>query len=140
MTPATPAAGTASAGWLGSARAQKLRGTKTAMTAESTTPKTRNGTACTSTETNTVDQVCSAAPEISPAMLPRASTSSTSTTASTSREPIVVPFSSAPGDFFSGRVVVGAVIGGSSPSSSGRVRTYPLPAAKPARPTARMTM
>src|SRR4029450_13201541 len=57
-TPATLAAGTASAGCRGRARAQNERGTYTAITADSATPKTRNGTACTSTDTNTVVQVC----------------------------------------------------------------------------------
>src|SRR6185312_12174868 len=51
-TPASPAAGTASAGCFGSAFSQNERGTKTAMIADSTTPNTRNGEACTSTDTN----------------------------------------------------------------------------------------
>src|SRR3954466_7543994 len=73
-TPASPAAGTASAGCFGSALAQNDCGTKTAMTAESTTPKTRNGTACTSTETKIVVQVCSRGSETSAASGPRKTT------------------------------------------------------------------
>src|SRR5262249_1179638 len=41
-TPAVPATGTARAGWRGKALAKNDAGTKTAMTAESTTPNTRN--------------------------------------------------------------------------------------------------
>jgi hypothetical protein len=87
-TPASPAAGTASAGCRGSAFSQNDRGTQTAMTADSTTPKTRNGTACTSTDTNTVVQVCSRGPDISPDSQPRSTTSATRSPASTSSEPI----------------------------------------------------
>src|SRR4051812_35424322 len=67
-TPATLATGTARAGFFGSARAQKEAGTNTAITADSTTPNTRNGTACTITETNTVIQVCNRGPEIKAAI------------------------------------------------------------------------
>jgi hypothetical protein len=85
-TPASPAAGTASAGCRGRALAQNERGTYTAMTADSTTPNTRNGAAWTSTDTNTVVQVCSRAPDTSPASRSRKITSSTSSTVSASRE------------------------------------------------------
>jgi hypothetical protein len=67
-TPAILAAGTANAGCLGNARAQNERGTYTAITADNATPKTRNGTACTNTDTNTVVHVCNPPePEINPA-------------------------------------------------------------------------
>ncbi len=56
--PANPATGTASAGCFGNARAKNDGGTNTAKHAESTTPMTRNGSACTTTATNTVIQLC----------------------------------------------------------------------------------
>lgn len=90
-TPATLATGTARAGCRGSARAQNARGTKTAIAADSSTPKTRKGTACTSTETNTVVQVCIRGAASAPASGSRNTTSSTSTVASTSTEPTRPP-------------------------------------------------
>jgi hypothetical protein len=86
-TPARPAAGTASAGCRGKALAQNERGTNTAITADSTTPNTRNGVACTSTEMNTVVQVCSRGLETSEARGLRNTASKTSRAASTSTDP-----------------------------------------------------
>jgi hypothetical protein len=66
ITPAQLATGTARAGCDGSALDQKLRGTKTAITAESATPNTRNGVACTMTEMKTVAQVLISGPASRP--------------------------------------------------------------------------
>src|SRR5207248_8508649 len=108
-------AGTASAGWLGSARAQNERGTNTAITAESTTPKTRNGEACTRTETKTVVQVCHRAPETSPSSGPRNTISRISRPVRSSNDPIRA--------FFAPPVAVaappGATVAGAGPSVAG---------------------
>ena len=75
------------AGRRGSARAKNDGGTNTAITADSTTPNTRNGSACTTTETNTVVQVCNRAPSNNCAIGPRSRISTTSTIARNSTEP-----------------------------------------------------
>src|SRR5690242_6584432 len=86
-TPAAPAIGTASTGRLGSALAKNDAGTNTAMTADSTTPNTRNGIAWVSTDTNTVVHVCRLGRAITRVIGPRKTTRPTSRTASTSTEP-----------------------------------------------------
>ena len=86
-TPATPATGTASAGWRGNAFTKNDGGTNTAITADSSTPNTRNGMAWVNTDTKTVVQVCNHAADSAPVIRPRKSTTSTSRTASTSTEP-----------------------------------------------------
>jgi hypothetical protein len=55
--PAAPATGTANARFFGSARCQKLVGTKAEIAPESSTPSTRNGRAWTTMETKMVDAV-----------------------------------------------------------------------------------
>lgn len=87
MTPAALATGTARAGCRGRARAQNERGTNTAITAESSTPNTRNGTACTMTETKTVVQVARDGADSSVASGSRRTRSRMSIAASTSTEP-----------------------------------------------------
>ena len=90
-TPAQLATGTASAGCRGSALAKNDRGTNTAMTADSATPNTRNGIACTITETKTVVQVCRRGLEMAPEIGSRKTTSRTRRTARTSTEPTRPP-------------------------------------------------
>src|SRR5262252_6150163 len=56
-TPARPATGTAATGVGGSARSKNRFGTNAVIAAESTVPRTRNGSAWTITETKTVTSV-----------------------------------------------------------------------------------
>lgn len=55
--PAAPAVGTANAGERGNTRVKNDAGTYAAIAADSTTPITKNGIACTTTDTNTVAHV-----------------------------------------------------------------------------------
>src|SRR5438128_956004 len=50
MAPATPATGTATTGFRGSARSKKRVGTKAVIAADKTVPRMRYGRACTMTE------------------------------------------------------------------------------------------
>ena len=83
-TPAIPATGTASTARRGSALAKNSGGTNTAMAALITTPRTRNGIACTTIDTNTVAQVRIAGESNRPISGDRATTTTMSNTASTS--------------------------------------------------------
>jgi hypothetical protein len=70
-TPASPAAGTATSGWRGSALASQLGGTSAVIAPLTSTPRTRNGNAWIVIDTKIVDQVRSAAPDRAPASRPR---------------------------------------------------------------------
>src|SRR5918993_214999 len=76
-TPASPAAGTATSGCLGSARASHPGGTRAVIAPLSTTPRTRKGSAWTLMDTKIVVQVPRAGPSSSLASGPRRYNAST---------------------------------------------------------------
>ena len=81
-TPASPAAGTATSGRLGSVLASQSGGTRAAIAPLTRTPSTRKGRAWTLIDTNTVVHVCKAGPSSSPASGPRSQNASPTATAS----------------------------------------------------------
>ena len=80
---AAPATGTAAAGRAGRARRSTAGDTNAAMTPESSTPNTRNGSACTQTATNTVAAVCRTGADSASVISGRASTAASSTAQNT---------------------------------------------------------
>lgn len=86
IAPAMPAIGTASTGFFGSARVKNVAGTNTAIPADSSTPSTRKGSACTTTATKTVIQLCITGADSAWRIGPCARTTTSSTMVSTSGE------------------------------------------------------
>ena len=87
-TPQVAATGTASAWFDGRARVQKVGGTNAVMQADSTTPSTRKGMACTQIATKIVAKVSTAGrPASSPTTQRCATRSRTTPTVKTSMDP-----------------------------------------------------
>ena len=85
--PAMPATGTAATGLRGSARSKNRAGTNAVIAADSSVPRTRNGSACTMTETKTVTNVDAPGEETRSTSQPRSNRTTSTTTASISTDP-----------------------------------------------------
>jgi hypothetical protein len=92
--PATPATGTARSGRAGNAQAKNDGGMNATMSADSSTPRTRNGRAWSITATNTVIQVCIAGADNARRIGACNATSGSSNNTRTSSESICCPLGS----------------------------------------------